>query len=132
MSRSGYDEDCDQWQLIKWRGAVTSALRGKRGQSFLREMLAALDALPIKRLISHHLVENGEVCAIGAVGLSRGIDMSSFDPQDSDAVASSFGIAPAMARELVYLNDEALPYWSNETPEQRYGRMYRWLEAWTS
>ena len=22
MSRSGYSDDCDQWDLIRWRGAV--------------------------------------------------------------------------------------------------------------
>lgn len=33
MSRSGYSEDLDMWDLIRWRGAVKSALRGKRGQA---------------------------------------------------------------------------------------------------
>lgn len=56
MSRSGYTEDCDGWDLIRWRGAVASAIRGKRGQAFLREALAALDAMPEKQLISHDLV----------------------------------------------------------------------------
>jgi hypothetical protein len=52
MGRAGYSEDCDGWALIRWRGAVTSAIRGKRGQAFLREMLDALDALPVKRIAS--------------------------------------------------------------------------------
>ena len=68
MSRSGYIDDFDdQWSLICWRGAVKSAIRGKRGQSFLRELRDALDAMPIKKLISDDLVRDGEVCAIGAV-----------------------------------------------------------------
>ena len=46
MSRSGYGDDIGQWDLIRWRGAVQSAMCGKRGQAFLKEMLAALDALP--------------------------------------------------------------------------------------
>ena len=51
MSRSGYTDDFDdQWALIRWRGAVTSAIRGKRGQEFLREMAAAMDAMPEKSL----------------------------------------------------------------------------------
>jgi hypothetical protein len=46
MSRSGYDESCDDnWGLICWRGAVASALRGRRGQAFLRELVDALDAV---------------------------------------------------------------------------------------
>ena len=55
MSRSGYHDGIDQWDLIRWRGAVASAIRGKRGQAFLREMLDALDALPEPKLIAHDL-----------------------------------------------------------------------------
>lgn len=65
MSRSGYTEDCDGWQLIMWRGAVASALRGKRGQAFLKEMLAAFDALPEKKLTQNTLEKDGAVCALG-------------------------------------------------------------------
>lgn len=45
MSRSGYCDDGDygQWEMIMWRGAVTSAFRGKRGQAFLKEMLDSRD-----------------------------------------------------------------------------------------
>lgn len=46
MSRSGYSDDIDQWDLICWRGAVASAIRGKRGQAFLLEMWKAMTALP--------------------------------------------------------------------------------------
>lgn len=56
MSRSGYSDDIDNWDLIKWRGQVASAIRGKRGQLFLRELLAALDALPN----AHQLVQEIE------------------------------------------------------------------------
>lgn len=35
MSRSGYTDDCDGWQLIMYRGAVASAIRGARGQRLL-------------------------------------------------------------------------------------------------
>jgi hypothetical protein len=63
MSRSGYSDDCDdQWRHIMWWGAVTSSIRGKRGQAFLREMRDALDAMPEKRLAPDALVRGGEVC----------------------------------------------------------------------
>lgn len=124
MSRSGYMDDYDgeysQIMSINWRGAVASAFRGKRGQAFLKEMLAALDALPEKRLIHGELQEGDQVCAIGAVGKARGIDMSNMDPEDSGRVADAFGIADAMARELVFYNDDAA---SKETPEERWVRM---------
>jgi hypothetical protein len=45
MSRSGYSDDLDPLALGRWRGRVASAMRGKRGQAFLREMLAAMDAM---------------------------------------------------------------------------------------
>ena len=127
MTRSGYSDDPDSnWAIIIWRGAVASALKGKRGQAFLKEMLAAFDALETKRLVANELQQEGEVCALGAVGLRRGLDMERLDPEDYDTVASTFAIAGAMAREIMYENDESGVY--NETPEQRYMRMRRWVE----
>ena len=125
MSRSGYVDDISDWSLICWRGAVASAIRGKRGQAFLKEMLEALDALPDKSLIENDLQSEGEVCAMGAVGLKRGIDMSKVDPEDREEVAEIFGISPALAAEISYENDEGI--WPKETPEQRWIRMRRWV-----
>lgn len=125
MSRSGYSDDCEGWDLIRWRGAVASATHGSRGQAFLKEMLAALDAMPEKRLIAHELEAKGEVCAIGAVGAKRGIDMSKLDPEDREGVARAFGIAPALAAEIVFMNDES--FWSKEEPEARFDRMRAWV-----
>lgn len=127
MSRSGYIDDFDdQWSLICWRGAVKSAIRGKRGQSFLRELRDALDAMPIKKLISDDLVRDGEVCAIGAVAVKRNVDVGDIDPCEVDAVARVFDIAPALAREIVYENDE-VGVWGRETPERRWKRMRKWV-----
>jgi len=125
MSRSGYSDDSydyDQWAMICWRGAVASAFKGARGQAFLKEMLAALDALPEPKLIAEDLEAKGLVCAIGAVGKARGVDMSKLDPEDRETVAGVFGIAPAMVAEIVYTNDD----WVRETPEERFIRMRQW------
>src|SRR5687768_15930996 len=104
MSRSGYVDDMDdQWALIRWRGAVKSAMRGKRGQAFLREMLAAMDALPEKKLVAMELEADGHVCAIGSVGRARGVDMSAIDPEDYGKVAYTFGIVEPMAQEIVFI-----------------------------
>jgi hypothetical protein len=94
MSRSGYTECSEdheaRWQQIRWRGAVHAAIFGKRGQAFLKELLAALDALPEKKLIAHQLVDlSGNVCALGAVAKARGLDVSNLDPQNQYAVAGS-------------------------------------------
>jgi len=127
MSRSGYSEDCDdQWALIRWRGAVKSALRGKKGQAFLREALAALDALPEKKLVENELEVSGSYCTLGAVGKARGIEMANIDPYDEDMVAGFFGLPRALACEIMFENDEAGPW--NETPETRFHRMRRWIQ----
>lgn len=127
MSRSGYSDDYEQWSLIRWRGAVASAMRGERGQSFLREMIEALDAMPQKRLIDGDLVrEDGDVCAMGCIGVKRGLDMREIDPEEREEVAEAFGIAPALAAEIAYENDEGT--WKDETPEQRWQRMRNWAE----
>jgi hypothetical protein len=132
VSRSGYSDYWDaegNWEMICWRGAVKSAIRGKRGQAFLREMLQALDALPEKRLIAEDLVSEEGCCALGAVALQRGLDVSEIDPTDRDAVAKLFGIAGALAAETAYMNDEGRYYCSDETPEQRFSCMRAWVAA---
>lgn len=124
MSRSGYIDDCDQWDLIRWRGQVASALRGHRGQAFLREMLRALDALPEKRLIADELVHDGEVCAIGSVGRARGIDMTQLDPECPEQLAAAFGIARQLVQEIEFINDdEDCPC----SPEQRFIKVRKWV-----
>ncbi len=130
MSRSGYIDDCDNnWAHICWRGAVASAIKGKRGQTFFKELLAALDAMPEKRLIADELVADGEFCTLGVLGAARGIDMTELDPEDPDAVAGQFNIAAALAQEVVYMNDEYGSYWGNETPEERWKRMREWIAS---
>lgn len=128
MSRSGYSDDFDGWTTICWRGAVKSAIKGKRGQAFLKEMLAALDALPEKVLIANKLQDttySGQVCAIGAVGKARGIDMERLDPEDRETVAGTFCLSEAMTAEIVYVNDEEGAW--RETPAMRFVRVRSWV-----
>ena len=128
MSRSGYSDDMDdQWQFIRWRGAVKSAIKGKRGQAFLKEMLDAMDALPEKVLISGELQDttySGQVCAIGAVGKARGLDMERVDFDEPENVGAFFGIPHTLAAEIEFWNDEGA--W-RETPAARFERMRKWI-----
>lgn len=130
MSRSGYSDDCDGWALIRWRGAVNSAIKGKRGQAFLREALAALDAMPQKKLIAESFQQaDGEFCTLGVVGAARGIDLKPLEHGDRDLVASAFDISPALAAEIMFENDDR-GYWGGMqgmTPEHRWSRMRDWV-----
>lgn len=129
MSRSGYIEDCeDNWASIRYRGAVKAAIRGKRGQDFLKEIVAALDALPEPKLIGDSLVTpSGDYCTLGAVGRLRGMKLDEIDPEDIETVAAKFGVAEALAREIVYENDEA--GWYKDGPEARFKRMRNWAQV---
>jgi len=109
-----------------WRGAVASAIRGKRGQQLLRELAEAMDAMPEKGLIAHALVRDGEHCALGVVGAARGLPIEQVDPEEPDAVAKVFNIAEALAKEIAYINDEG-DWLPNESPEKRWLRMRKWV-----
>ena len=52
--------------------------------------------------------------------------MSRLDPEEPDQVAAAFNIAPQLAQEIVYENDD---FFHGETPEQRWSRMYSWVKA---
>ena len=125
MSRSGYTDEFNGWDSVRWRGAVESAIRGARGQSFFRDLLAALNEMPVKRLIANELEKGGEFCALGALGAKQGIDLSKIDPEDSSKVAATFNIADALAREVVFMNDERSYV---EAPEERWVRVRNWVE----
>ena len=133
MSRSGYVEaddysDNPEWAQIRWAGALNSAINGARGQAFLREMVTALDAMPVKELHPEILVENGCVCAMGAVAVARNLDVSEIDAEDSRDVARVLGIAAALASEVAYQNDEAGS--SRELPVARWVRMRAWAVSY--
>ena len=124
MSRSGYSDDLDNWAMIRWRGVISSATRGRRGQKFFRELVAALDAMPVKRLVNSAFERDGEVCALGCVGRARGLSMREVDPDDPDheMLGEMFDIAAPLAREVMYVNDE----WGADTPERRWKTVRDW------
>lgn len=136
MSRSGYTDDCEGRDLAMWRGQVASAIRGKRGQTLLRELLEALEAMPIKCLIAHKLKRDApafippefavpNVCAIGSLGIRRGVDLEAMDPEDYDTIADTFGVAHQLIQEIEFMNDEVGSW--KETPEHRWQRMRNWV-----
>lgn len=126
MSRSGYSDDCENLNL--WRANVDRTIAGKRGQAFFRELITAMEAMPEKRLIAHDLrTDNGDVCALGSLGLKRGLDMGELDPEDPDQIGRAFRISSMLAQEVVYMNDEYGPSY-RETPEERWSRIRAWAK----
>jgi hypothetical protein len=74
VSRFGddYDEPFpNAWWL--WENSLGRAMSSARGQQALRDLEAALLALPEKKLISGALAMGGQVCAIGAYALHKGV-----------------------------------------------------------
>ncbi len=130
MGRHGlYDagDSDDALEFGRWRGAVASAIRGKKGQAFLRELLATLDAIEAQRLIGESLEnEHGEVCALGAVGQARGMDLQSIDYEDYGAVATAFGINEKLAQEIMWVNDE----WTRRNNVPAMMERYQLVRGW--
>lgn len=122
MSRSGYSDDGEHVAL--WRQAVDQATFGARGQRFLRKLRDAFDVMPTKRLITGYIKDvAGDVCAFGA------LDPDAPNYSDAEELAKYFGIARALAAEIMYVNDEFLSWQiPGETPDQRWIRMRDWVE----
>lgn len=145
MSRINYSDDEDfQNQSMFWEANQERSIRGQKGQVALRELEAALLALPEKRLIAEEL-ENaaGEVCAIGALVKFKGgenprvvDDMGQAPLGDGEILweeveeatleaAQGLGVPRLVALAVVYQNDDE---WRPFTPEQRYDKMLRWVQ----
>ena len=133
MGRSGYTDDFDDnWGLIKWRGQVSSAIRGKRGQAFLRELRDALDAMPEKRLVKSAdgeiVNDEGDCCALGSVALARGMpNAQELDSTDHELMADTFNVAHQLVQEVEWMNDEWFGEYSKKTPEDRWHWMRDWV-----
>lgn len=134
MSRSGYSDDLDQNQMAMWRGQVASATRGKRGQRLLRDTLAALDAMPVKELVSGDLVTaDGCCCTLGACGIYRKVEgLDKLDPEEHDILAEKFDVAACLIQEIEWWNDDkdetwTARGWAQETDAERWVRMRAWV-----
>jgi hypothetical protein len=107
-----------------WRGVIASASRGKRGQSFFRALVEALDAMPDKRLVEGELeTDEGDVCALGCLGKARGVKIASVDTEDWDKLGELFDIAPQLAQEVMFVNDEGC---EGDSPQNRWRLARDW------
>lgn len=157
MSRYDCDGDGDgpdynnAWELHRQAGL--NAIKGRRGQAILRELEAALVALPEKKLLRGNLAKAGGVCAIGALALKRKIDAGEardaalawmedqVDPEtDSEMYGEQteffakkhLGVVRALAHKIAFQNDEGhsegVPAYK-ETEEERYVRLLAWVRS---
>ncbi|HMN97453.1 MAG TPA: hypothetical protein PKC43_06140 [Phycisphaerales bacterium] len=142
MSRSCYSDDLDSAALAMWRGRVMSAIRGRRGQRLLRDLLSALEAMPDRELIRGDLVVDGACCALGAVALHRGLraqvdeiqrelPRDEWDDHDdgerNEMIAAALDVATCMVQEIADVNDDWGPH--DQTPAQRHARMLAWVRG---
>ena len=105
----------------EWLRDVANAIASPKGQAFLRELAAAMDAMPEKVLIANELVDKeGDCCTIGAVCKARGIDATHMD---SAAVAEWLGAPLLLVAEIIDVNDGY-----RETPVHRWQRMRQWVD----
>lgn len=128
------DYDYEPWMEGQAAGAMRSAIRGRRGQRLLRDLVAGLDALPVPELAAGSLEdpETGCVCALGAVRVQRGADAVPlrFDPTDPDVdwreLAEPFDISETLAHAVVYENE----YYNERNDELSRRRRWRSVRDW--
>jgi len=138
MSRVVSDDYCDNWDRIRWAGALKQAIKSERGQAVLRELETALLSLPEKSLIGGAFSYCGQVCALGALAVKRKVDegkegsTARYEVEeefsdildDSEMVARRLSIAHTLAWQVMYENDERS---CGRTPEQKYAHVLAWV-----
>lgn len=140
MSRLDYgdgDSYWEPWMDGQQAGALRSATRGKRGQRFLRDLIEALDALPVPELAVGALEdeETGCCCAFGAVRRHRGAENVplGFDPtredMPPDSLAQPFDVSQTLAWAVVQANEESSTSNTPDARRRRFKEVRRWAVA---
>lgn len=141
-----WDEEFPGQSELWWANQARS-FRGKKGTAMLLDLLDALRALPIPRLISGRLAdERGGVCAVGALAAYRrskaGEDRAAVlaelarltsddgdtchDEQETINAGVSVGLSTTLSIMLASMNDDA---WWRLEPGERYRRCLEWVET---
>ena len=93
------DEEDWPGQFALWDANCRRSIKGKAGQSELRELEAALLALPDKRLIRGSLTDDeGGVCAIACYAKHKGVDLSKFRSRRRERRSRDRGRDAALGR----------------------------------
>ena len=123
-------------QFALWEANCRRSIRGRRGQAELKQLEAALRALPQQRLTKDTLVEGDDVCAIGAYARYKGFTLADYDPEDeTDQVGVAAGMPRLVAWSVVAQNDLhcntfwGIPLVRDMTPEERYVKVLAWVRG---
>ena len=91
-----------------------------------------MDAMKEKRLIANSFKMEGDFCTLGVIARKRGVELQDLLDEDycgqyvdHERLADRLGVAAAMAKEIMFMNDEAMLF--DETPEARWRRMRAWI-----
>ena len=135
--RVGYSEDEDSvGRFNLWQANCRRSRQGKKGQVALRELEAALLAMPDKRIQKDVFVElSGEACAIGALmmhklvsaGVPREqaiVECAALEPLDTEEHGVRIGLPRLVAWSVAVENDDE---WKNRTAEDRYLHVLAWV-----
>jgi hypothetical protein len=130
------DEEDFSGQFGLWQANCDRSLRGKKGVAVLRELEAALVALPQKRLIDQAVAKHGDVCAVGALMADRLVkrgksrhealaELAESNEGDTAALAEADGVPHLVAWKLVAMNDlqfdtKIVPHEGSEPVEGYY------------
>ncbi len=126
-------EDFSGLEAGRWLARVRSALFGRPGQAVMAELEEALLALHHHRLIEGALFDaDGEVCALGALGLRREVELpTGGDEEDVSETAfwaeTHLGITYTLAWVIQEANDVQF---GRLSPEARYAAVFNWVRKW--
>ncbi len=126
MSRSFSDDFEEEFpnEYAFFEKRLETSLAGKRGQNFLKELAAEMDAMPVKELVKGDLVtKDGACCALGVVCKSRKINVEKLDPDEHLDVANVLDISLPMAGRIAWLNDDDV----DQNDADRWKRMRKWV-----
>jgi hypothetical protein len=142
MRISYSDEEGFAGQFNLWQANCARSVAGRRGQNALRELEAALLALPAPRLIMKKLDDGVDCCAIGALVRQKRITPQADPDYEMELVGEECGLPRMVAWKVVELNDIELtsrwePWsaeygggqWVDYTPEERYEAVLRWVRG---
>ena len=143
-----WDDEDGPLRQGRWERNTETTIKGKRGQKVLRQLEAALVALPLPELTdelfwrepsdmerdiadAYGVVAAPQVCVLGAYARHIGVDYQKAEWLNEESVsevapwaADELGMAYTLAWNLMFENDEA---WAYATPRRRYDGILKWV-----